>query len=430
MKFSKRKTCMAVALAISALGSVPAMAATLIGGGSSLVGPSIDSEISLFGANPDSLTYYITSSGTGQTAFLNNDASVFSSSASGKVYFANSDAAVPSAYIASYNSSDKATDGPLIQIPYIVTPIAIPYVNGPTSSTDTFGGPQTTPNQTSSLALNDDDLCGIFSGGITNWNQVTNPDTGATYSVNAPIKVVYRSDSSGTSELLTRHLAAVCPASSKTASGVTFIDSQTFANSSAFPTGVPSNFIGESGSGGIQSELVSLSGAGTAAIAYISPDWTNLYLAPSSSSASVNLSVASLRNAALGTDVAPTYSQATNALGTATPPTTSSAAADQTQWVPDAANPTTGYPVSGTSNILLSQCYADTNATSTVVNFLKDHYETASYASVLHGNGFDTVPAAYETEIADDFLGNVHSFNLTIGTGHKTTSGCLGYAGR
>jgi phosphate transport system substrate-binding protein len=224
MNFSKRKTCMAIALAVSALGSaVPTMAATLIGGGSSLVGPSINAEIALFGATPDSLTYYITSSGTGQTAFLNDNASLFSTAASGTVYFANSDAAVTPAYITSYNSADKAAHGPLIQIPFIVTPIAIPYVNGPTSSTDTLSGPQTTPGQTTSLALNDADLCGIFSGNFTNWNQVANPDGTANFSKNAPITVVYRSDNSGTTELLTRHLAAVCPALGTTATGVTFV---------------------------------------------------------------------------------------------------------------------------------------------------------------------------------------------------------------
>jgi phosphate transport system substrate-binding protein len=281
VKFNKRKTCMAVALAVSALGSIPAMAVTLIGGGSSLVGPSIDSEIAAFGANPDSLTYYITSSGTGQTAFLNNNASYFSSSATGDVYFANSDAAVSSSYVTAYNTSDEPTDGPLIQIPYIVTPITIPYVNGPTSSTDTLSGPQTTPGQTSSLALNDSDLCGIFSGNYTNWNQVTNPDatgTATTFNLSAPIKVIYRSDSSGTSELLTRHLAAVCPSYSSTASGVTFVDSTTFAAS--FPSGVPSNFTGASGSGGIQAALVAAESTSTgapSALAYVSPDWTNTF---------------------------------------------------------------------------------------------------------------------------------------------------------
>ncbi len=439
MKFSKRKTCLAVALAVSALGSaIPAMAAAITGGGSSLVGPSINSEIALFGANPDSLTYYITSSGTGQTAFLKDDASVFSSTARGPVDFANSDAAIASTYLSSYNSLDRAADGPLIQIPYIVTPITIPYVNGPTSSTDTLNGPQTTPGQTHSLALNDADLCGIFSGKLTNWHQVTNPDTGAVYTLNKAIDVAYRSDKSGTTELLMRHLSTVCPTipgSTVRADGttVTFADSQAFTAS--FPNNTPpASFTGYSGSGGIKSALVaatSTSASAPSVIGYLSPDWTNRFLAPSSSSSSANLSVASLRNARLNVDVAPTYTEATHAVGASTTPvpSTRTAAADPTQWVPNSANPTTGYPISGTSQILLSQCYANANVKSTVLNFLTAHYQNANYAKILHNNGFATVPAAYETAISNDFLTNNSGYRLNIATG-KTLGSCRPYVGR
>lgn len=443
MKFSKRKTCLAVALAVSALGSaVPAMAATITGGGSSLVGPSINAEIALFGVNPDSLTYFITSSGTGQTAFLNDDASVFNSSASGQVAYANSDSAILPAYITSYNSADKATDGPLIQIPYIVTPITVPYVNGPTSSTDTLNGPQTTPGQTTSLALNDADLCGIYSGKMTNWNEVINPDTitpsnpnGSTFTLNKAINVVYRSDNSGTTELLTRHLSTVCPAisgSTVRADGttVTFADSQAFTDS--FPSHTPpAGFTGFSGSGGIQSALTTArsSASGPSVIGYVSPDWTNTFLAPSSSSASANLSVASVRNATLNLDIAPTFTEATHAVAASTTPvpTTTAEAADQTQWVPNAANPTTGYPVSGTSQILLSQCYADANVKSTVLNFLAAHYGNPSYATILHNNGFDTVPSNYQTQIVNDFISVPRTWPVTtLNIGNSTVCAGIG----
>ena len=438
MKFSKRKICMAVALAVSALGSaVPAMAGTITGGGSSLIGPLMNSEIAAFGANPDSLMYYGISSGMGETAFLNDDASGLSSGAGGQLAFANSDAAILSAYVSSYNSVDKATDGPLIQIPYIVTPITVPYVNGPTSSTDTLQGPQTTPGQTASLALNEADLCGIYSGKMTNWYQVTNPDTNATYTWNKAINVAYRSDNSGTTELLTRHLSAVCPAlagSTVRADGttVTFADSLAFTDS--FPNHtVPANFIGESGSGGIQSALTTArsSASGPSVVGYLGPDWTNTFLAPLSSSASANLSVASVRIATLNIDVAPTFTDASHAVNASmTPvPETSTAAADPTQWVPNVANPTTGYPISGTSQILLSQCYADPNVASTVVNFLTAHYQNASYQTIVHGNGFDTVPVSYLVEIDNVFLTNAHGFKLKIATG-KTVGPCLSYVGR
>jgi ABC-type phosphate transport system substrate-binding protein len=395
----------------------------VLGGGSSLVGPSIQAEITQFGANPDSLTYFITSSGTGQAAFLGNIPSTFAPGLTGTVDFANSDSALSAAQIAAYTNSPGlgVTDGPLIQIPYIVTAITVPYVNGPTASTDTFKGPQTTPSQPTSLALNDDDLCGIFSGNLTNWNQVLNPDTGSDFTVNKAITVVYRSDSSGTSELLTRHLAAVCT-TANTKPGVTFVDSTTFASS--FPSGVPANFIGESGSGGVHTELVSLSTAGTAAVAYLSPDWTNTFLAPSSSSATPNLAVASLVNRNLvnsplgAADVAPTAANATAALGTSAPPGTAANPADPsdpTQWVPNIGNPSVGYPVSGTSQIMVSQCYASSAVTASVVNFLDDHYTNPTFVSIIHGNGFDTVPASFESAIQADFLSNTSQNFLDIG---------------
>jgi len=435
--FKPRKTYTAIALAIAAVGApVSASAATLIGGGSPLVGFVIDQEISLFGANPDSLMYLVTSSDTGQVAFVSDDASVFNSNTSGQVAFANSDSAILPSRLTSYNSVRKATDGPLIQIPYIVTPITVPYVNGPTSLTDTLAGPQTTPGQAQSLALNDADLCGIYSGAITKWNRVTNPDTNTTYALNKAINVVYRSDNNGTTELLTRHLSTVCPAlagSTVRADGttVTFVDSEVFTDS--FPNHTPpASFTGFSDSGQLQSALTTARGfgiAGPSVVGYISPDYANTFLAPSSSSAAVNLSVASVRNAMLNVDVAPTFTEATHAVNASTTPvpTTSTAAADPTQWVPYLANPTTGYPVSGTSQILLSQCYADANVKSTILNFLTAHYVNASYAAILHSYGFDTVPENYAMQIANDFISVPRNWTInTLNIGNSTVCAGIG----
>ncbi|MBN4900045.1 substrate-binding domain-containing protein, partial [Staphylococcus sp. EG-SA-21] len=149
------------------------------------------------------------------------------------------------------------TNGPLIQIPYVVAPITIPIVNGPIVTSTTT--PQTTPNQAHSVALNDDDLCGIFSGKLSNWNQVTNPETGSPYTLNAPITVVYlpRGDE-GTNKMLSRHLASVCT-QSNTAVGVTFVESIMFAAS--FPNAhVPNNFVSAAGSGDLRRALLSSQG--------------------------------------------------------------------------------------------------------------------------------------------------------------------------
>ncbi|MBN3791986.1 substrate-binding domain-containing protein [Burkholderia sp. Ac-20353] len=434
MKSSKRKICQAVALIISALGASAAMAQTapsLLGGGSSLVNPTIQQEISVFPAADGTVKYYSVGSGKGQTAFLKNDPSQFNSgtiTVTGTVDFANSDAPLSSAQVSAYTSTGGlgVTNGPLIQIPYIVTPITVPLVNAPTGTGPTLPG-STTPT----VALNDNDLCGIFSGKLTNWNQVTNPDNNATYSLNAPIKVVYRADSSGTTDLLTAHLQQVCN-TSNTASGVTFHETQHFAGSSAtvvadaiFPSGAPANFVGVTGSGGVAAQLVGYKTTTTAAIAYLSPDYTNTFLAPSSSPAQTNnLSVASLRNTTTGKDITPTYQNATTAVGTVALPANP---ADPTQWVPNASNPTVGYPISGTSQIIVSQCYANHGNTpsvaASVVDFLTLHYN--SNASILHGNGFDSVPSNYATAISSDFLTGTRA-NLNIGN----TTVCGSLAGR
>ncbi|WP_175834686.1 substrate-binding domain-containing protein [Burkholderia anthina] len=433
MKSSKRKICQAVALVVSAIGASAAMAQTppsLLGGGSSLVYPMIRTEIlpANFPAADGSIAYWSVGSGLGQTAFLTNNATKFTSVtastvtiASGTVDFANSDAPLSSAQVSAYTSTGGlgVTHGPLIQLPYLVTPITIPLVNAPTGTGPTLPG-STTPT----VALNDNDLCGIFSGRLTNWNQIINPDYNTTYSVNAPIKVVYHADTSGTTDLLTAHLHQVCT-TSNTAAGVTFNETQHFAGSSAtvltdavFPSGAPANFVGATGSGGVAAQLVSYKTTTTAAIAYLGPAHTNTFLAPSSSPAQINnLSVASLRNATTNTDVTPTYQNATAAIGIVAPPATKLLAKMPTKWVPNASNPTTGYPISGTSQIILSQCYANHGNSPTVaasvVDFLKLHYN--SNASLLHGYGFDSIPLHFVTPINNDFLSNASTWNLDIG---------------
>ncbi|KAG8148903.1 substrate-binding domain-containing protein [Burkholderia catarinensis] len=439
MKSSKRKICQVLALLVSGLGATAAMAADIHGGGSSLVAPTIgaigiaNTEINLFGTAQGSFTYYSVGSGAGQNAFLNNQPTYFGSTVTGTVHFANSDAALSTAQLTSYKAGLGTTNGPLIQIPYVVTPITVPVVHGPAVTSTTT--PQTTPGQAHSIALNDDDLCGIFSGRITDWagtsgvNSVINPQTGSAYTTTStPIKVVYRSDGSGTTELLTRHLAAVCT-TTNTAPGVTFVDSLTFTAS--FPGGVvPANFVAASGSGGVRNAVASLSSAGTAAFAYLSPDYTNTFLAPSStvvtSAGALQLPVASLVNAKNGAYYAPNYTNASTALGSVTPPATKLAASNQANWVPNAGNPASGYPVSGTSQIILSQCYADSTVKTAVHDFLNAHFTNASFASIVHGNGFDTVPSNYQTAISNDFLSNASTWNLDIGNASVCTGTVTG----
>ncbi|KVN98985.1 phosphate ABC transporter substrate-binding protein [Burkholderia ubonensis] len=440
MRLHQRKLCQIITLLVFGMGASAAMAVTNVqGGGSSLVAPMIGltgnpaTELGLFGTAEGSFTYYPFGSGAGQNAFLNNQPTFFGAGVTGTVHFANSDAALTTAQLTAYKAGLGATSGPLIQIPYIVTPITVPVVNGPAVTSTTT--PQTTPGQAHSIALNDNDLCGIFSGKLTNWNQVINPETittsnltGNPYTTTSmPIKVIYRSDGSGTTELLTRHLAAVCT-TFNTQTGVTFFDSMTFT--ALFPGWVPSNFVAARGDSGVRSALISLASAGTAAVAYLGPSHTNTYLAPSSSAvisaSAFQLPVASLVNAKNGVYYAPTYANASTALGTITPPPTRFMASNQANWVPNVGNPASGYPVSGTSQIILSQCYADASVKTAVHDFLNSHYTNASFASIVHGNGFDTVPSNYQTAISNDFLSNAYGFNLDIGNASVCTGTVTG----
>ncbi|NTZ84650.1 phosphate ABC transporter substrate-binding protein [Burkholderia metallica] len=429
-----RRLFQSIAVAFSSLGGIAAMASPNVqGGGSSLIAPAIGTivnpatEIGLFGTAEGSFTYYSVGSGAGQNAFLNNRPTFFGSTVTGTVHFANSDAALSTAQLTSYKAGLGATNGPLIQIPYIVTSITIPVVFGPAVTSTTT--PQTTPGQAHSIALNDDDLCGIFSGKLTNWNQIINPETNSPYVLNEPIKVVYSSDASGTTELLTRHLAAVCSAAN-TATGVTFFDSMTFT--APFPGGVvPSNFIAASGDQDIRRQLLSVyASSNTGAVAYLAPNYTNTFLAPSStvvtSAGALQLPVASLVNAKNSTYYAPTYANATTALGPISPPASKLAASNQANWVPNAGSPASGYPLSGTSQIILSQCYADPTVKTAVHDFLNAHFTNASFASIVHGNGFDTVPSNYQRAISNDFLSNASMWNLDIGNASVCTGTVVG----
>jgi phosphate transport system substrate-binding protein len=433
MKSSKRKISLAVALVISGFGVASAAMAqtapTLVGGGSTLVQPTIGQESAIFPPAQGTISYDGVGSGAGQQAFLTNNAALVGVTTGVAVDFANSDAPLTATDITNYQNGLAKTDGALIQIPYIVTPITIPLVNAPAGTGPSLPADKT---NTPTVALNDADLCGIFSGAFTNWNQVTNPDTGAKYPAGA-ITVVFRSDNSGTSDLLTAHLQAVCPVPSGLPTNpVTFLETQNFGG--LFTTR-PSNFSSASGSGGVANLLVSLRSAGTAAVGYLSPDWTNTNLAPSSASAALNnLSVASVRNTTTNADVVPTFQQASAAVGTFLPPTgftTGTPAASPANWVPKASNPSTGYPISGTSQIIVSQCYANTGSspsvTASVLDFLNTHY--ASNGAIMNGNGFATLPAAFQTALVADFLSApTRTTPTTLNIGNATT--CAAFAGR
>ena len=144
--------------------------------------------------------------------------------------FVFSDAGLSQAELNTYNSVAAPKAGPAITFPMFVLPIAIAYDT--TYGTNAKGHAMVFNTQgkglsgTTTINLSKAAYCGIFNGTILNWNDaaitklnkkiplydVLN-DTAARWTADgAPIRLVGRLDKSGTTDVFTRHLAAVCNA--------------------------------------------------------------------------------------------------------------------------------------------------------------------------------------------------------------------------
>ncbi|SEQ14726.1 ABC-type phosphate transport system, substrate-binding protein [Solimonas aquatica] len=171
---------------------------------------------SLFGAfavlnNTIGAWYCQTGSGTGKNVLTGGSAgTVLASGACGdygstpagfgapsgvEASFAGTDEPLSTSDITNFNTNKAATHTELVQIPSTIGSIAIVYNNSDLGKTK--------------LNLTRSDICGIFSGAITNWSQLTHTPK---YTAKAKaINLVVRSDSSGTTFNLTNFLSAACP---------------------------------------------------------------------------------------------------------------------------------------------------------------------------------------------------------------------------
>ncbi len=326
------------------------------------------------------------------------------------------------------------------------------------------------------LRLDAATYCKIFSGQITDWNDPAitalnvNPITGVAVSLRAsndptpeatwslPISVVVRDDNSGTTALFTRHLRAACAQfatttvlASATAGNLSAGFSQAFpgmATASSGTTGTcttSSNTIfGGNWMRGRGSEGVSkcLGGNGTAlvsdptrkvaetvtngAIGYLSPDFVMPYVTVANPAYAIyNVQTANLQNQA-GNWIAPTPSSAQLSLGALLPPSGSAAQASPFNWVADPsgavagtaglipASITGGYPIVGTTNMLVYTCYATDSvrsalqtkqATGATEGYLNWFYRApSSVTAIVKAGGFATLPSATRTAIQTTFL--------------------------
>ena len=271
---------------------------------------------------------------------------------------------------------------------------------------------------------------GVMSGRLTQWNQISStlPST--------PITVIVRQESSGTTTLLTQHLAAVCTAAETTRADntvVTFSGNGTFRNN--FPGNtLPANFVQVEGSGGVQSALNST----PEAIAYLSPDPD---YTPGAGTYALRL-----RNANDGVSYAPAEANINTALAASLIPPTGTLVTDPAaagysatdnpgnplNWVKLVSNPSAGYPIVGTTNLLLSQCYSDartpgqpTATESALRAYLDNHFANATR---IRDHAFVPLPSTLVSAIRGAFtVGNTNGGQLLIGA---ATAYCSSVAGR
>jgi ABC-type phosphate transport system substrate-binding protein len=386
-------------------------------------------------------TYWGSGSGTGQQAFLQDDLTCDINKVTGAngghcsntpggldtVHYGAADNPLNSTQIATWATSSfgQSSAGNLIQLPSMGTAPAI-AVN------------DTNVTKNGKLELSDNDLCGIFSGLITDFSQIT--DSATLTPAAGQFKLVYRSDSSGTTFLLTNHLAAVCNAGN-TNPGVTFSAVTTFASLFTALGGIATvipNSVPETLSEGIANYMAGLSnGPVPQAIGYVTPDWTSLD--PDSESLLSNgehspLFVAAIFNGSKA--YTPTTKNIENGLkhptlGTnLTPPANATEGANPALWVPVIQTVSVGYPIVGYTTLDLAQCYFDPAIFAAIKAYLTDHYEKSTYSTIQTENGLvsvaDSGAAKFLATIKKNILANKNNWNTNIGN----STACAGLAGR
>lgn len=227
-----------------------ASATTLVGGGATLpaigytgsaagspITPTSGSLLFVYsnatGGSPT--TYCPTGSGAGKKILAGNDPtnfqvngtcggttpSGFGGSSLTQAFFAGSDAPLAvsefNAYVAGHGTGTQPT-----QLPAIAGAISVVFHKDANATT---GAPAVT-----SMTLTEGQICGIFSGKITDWSTLAAAGT-VPSTVSGPIKVVFRGDGSGTSFSFLNHLSAVCPSNTTGSlpAAVDFKTNQSFA---------------------------------------------------------------------------------------------------------------------------------------------------------------------------------------------------------
>jgi phosphate transport system substrate-binding protein len=168
--------------------------------------------------------------------------------------YAGTDVPLSQAEINTYQTNKLANRGNPIQLPLVIAPVAV-SIN------------VTSPG--SGLRLSTADLCRVFNGTLTDYNQLQAPSTTGR---SGPITVVVRSDNSGTTNIFTSYLATACnqPGILSVAGGGYYIT----AGLNAFPgAGSPSaNFQRRAGNNGVADAVTATVGAiGYNEVSFVAP---------------------------------------------------------------------------------------------------------------------------------------------------------------
>lgn len=295
------------------------------------------------------------------------------STAIGQPDFAASDAPMSPSEYSTFVANHGTVKGEPIQFPAVVGSIAVIYNN----SDKAPSGSTTEVDVTSKINLTTSDVCKVFAGEISNWNQLDTGVAGKTYPSRS-ITVVSRSDGSGTTFNFMNHLNAVCT-SAIIGSGKFFVVDQSYATATAH---VSAPTLTAQGNG--NPAVVNVVNATPGAIAYAETANTlNQGIGASAHYATIDSkdpvtglpASFTLASGSVLFDKTVSSDPTTGApvLNTLTPNSTANclAVVNPTSF----NNPSTGYPIVGVSYIIANQKGNSTNLNTlrSFINFLYTH---------------------------------------------------------
>ncbi|WP_144631031.1 substrate-binding domain-containing protein [Bordetella genomosp. 13] len=399
MSFKKSVLASAVALGLMSV-AAGAMAQKVVSGGATLPQTLYTT---IMPANNIDFSYLGTGSGTGKTAVLTNDGSLFGH-AGRSVAIAGSDVVITPAEDATYKADhiDAATNkwGPMLQIPSVATSVTIPFNKAVTSGAADLDFSATDSATAPDVA----DLCKIFSGAVTDWSDIPGSNR------SGPITVLYRDEGSGTSALLANFLRSQCPtelfatshlkATNSTGRGVFQLDQQTFKMQFKNDT-VPSNFVPVTGSSGMRVGVFAAEGR----VGYVGPDVV------AAADLADPTKYAKVRGAS------PTGANVGLAVADRAVPTSANFNT-RAAWAPNFGVPTSGYPIVGFTTLVVNQCYSGTDANGTqaaIVAFLTKLYTTTDHDAAINADNFVPLSSSWKTAVTNTFLNNTSGRGLNIG---------------